>query len=1022
MFDNTQNERTLRDILEVLRPAVSTSLDLDNVKVRGISADSRQVKQGYIFVAVPGTEFDGRQFINDALVKGAVALLMPSQDAQRYIKAVPGALPVIEVDDPRLSTGLLASAFYGNPSEKMALVAITGTNGKTTATYLLEGIFSKAGLNPGIIGTVNQRHGGMEIPSELTTPDAIKLQKILANMLKQGARAVALEVSSHALDQQRVSGCSFAASIFTNLGRDHLDYHQDMEQYFQAKAKLFLEYPFDTAIINIDDFYGRRLWEIVQRKKISYGFSPEAEVRPESQSINIDGITGKLATPKGPVSIKSKLIGSYNLHNILATVAASITLGIDPYHIQAGIESMMRIPGRLDPVHTPNGVTAFVDYAHTPEALESVLNSLIRLGPRPLICIIGCGGDRDRGKRPLMAQTAASLADIVVLTSDNPRTEDPLAILDQMLSGLKDLPSYHPATRAKVKVIPDRRDAISWAAEKARPGACLLVAGKGHETYQIIGNERLAFDDREILKEAFESKRKGRKTKVKGQGSEYKSIRLKVESLEDQGFRLKAFQIAKAIEARVLSGDLDTSIHGISTDSRSVRRGNIFWAISGDRFNGHNFVPDAIKKGAVGAVVSSTFDFRPLTFSTRSRPILLKVRDTLKALGDFAAWYKEHLGIKVLGITGSCGKTTTKELIFSILGKKWKVTKTPGNFNNLIGLPLSLLSAKSDDSWAVLEMGMNQPGEIIRLCEIAKPQVGLITTIQPAHLAGLGDIKEVAKEKWELWRALPQTGVAVVNLDDPLVTEGAKDLTCQVVGYSMGQQTLPSSNHQITKSPNHQITCLSWTPCEHGTLLDLDIAGSRLSVDLPLIGRANVQNAAAAAATGHAVGLTPARIKQGLEEVKPVPSRLFLKNLGPKWRLIDDSYNANPGSMRAALETLELWSRAEKKIAILGDMLELGDAAFDFHQDLGRLAAHTGVDLLVFVGQFADAVSKTAQKAGISQKAVRIFPKTEDLLFWIESAARDCMPSPATILVKGSRAIGLERAVDALIRHLGEEG
>ncbi len=990
-------------MLEALRPAVSISPELDDVKIRGISADSRQVKQGYIFVAIPGTEFDGRQFINDAVEKGASALLMPSQDVHRYVKTVPGALPVIGVDDPRLSTGLLASAFYGNPSEKMALIAITGTNGKTTITYLLEGIFSKAGLNPGVIGTINQRHCGMEVPSELTTPDAIKLQEILANMSEQGAKAVALEVSSHALDQQRISGCSFAASVFTNLGRDHLDYHQDMEQYFQAKVKLFLEYPSDTAIINIDDLYGRRLWEIVKRKKISYGLSPEAEVRPEFQSINIDGITGKLATPKGPVSIKSKLIGLHNLYNILAAVAASITIGIDPDHIQTGIETITRIPGRLDPVHTPRGVTALVDYAHTPDALESVLNSLIRLVSKPLICVVGCGGDRDRGKRPLMAQASASLADIVVLTSDNPRTEDPLAILDQMLSGLRDLPPCHPATKAEVKVIPDRRDAILWAAEKAQPGACLLVAGKGHETYQIIGNERLAFDDREILKEAFGAKVKGRRLKVEGRES-------KLESFGDHGLRLKASRVARAIGARVLSGDPDTAIHGISTDSRSVRKGNIFWALSGDHFNGHDFVLDAIKKGAIGAVVSSTFDFRALTLSPRSCPILLQVQDVLKALGDFAAWYREHLGIKVVGITGSCGKTTTKELIFSIMGKKWKVAKTPGNFNNLIGLPLSLLSAKSDDSWAVLEMGTNQPGEIPRLCEIAKPQVGLITTIQPAHLVGLGDIKQVAREKWELWRALPQTGVAVVNLDDPLVTEGAKDLKCRIVGYSLA----PNPQFKIA------ITCLSWTPGEHGTLLDLDIAGSRLSVDLPLIGRANVQNAVAAAATGYAVGLTPARIKQGLEEVKPVPGRLFLKNLGPKWRLIDDSYNANPGSMRAALETLDLWSKGEKKIAILGDMLELGDAAYDFHQDLGRLSADTGVDLLIFVGEFADAVSKTAQKAGISQKAIRIFPNTENLLSWIESAAPGSMPSPATIIVKGSRAIGLERAVDALIRHMGE--
>ncbi|MEA3385854.1 MAG: UDP-N-acetylmuramoyl-L-alanyl-D-glutamate--2,6-diaminopimelate ligase [Thermodesulfobacteriota bacterium] len=1007
-------------MLEVLRPAVSVLPELDDVKIRGISADSRQVKQGYIFVAIPGTELDGRQFINDAVERGASALLMSNQDIHRYLKTVPGALPVIGVDDPRLSAGLLASAFYGNPSEKMALIAITGTNGKTTTTYLLEGIFSKAGLNPGVIGTVNQRHRGIEVPSELTTPDAIKLQEILAGMSEQGAKAVALEVSSHALDQQRISGCGFAASVFTNLSRDHLDYHQDMEQYFQTKVKLFLEYPSDTAIINIDDLYGKRLWEIVQRKKISYGLSPEADVRPEFQSINIDGITGKLATPKGPVSIKSRLLGLHNLYNILASATTAIALGIDPDHIQTGIESIMRIPGRLDPVHTPHGITAFVDYAHTPDALESVLNSLVQLGPKPLICVIGCGGDRDRGKRPLMAQASASLADIVVLTSDNPRAEDPLAILDQMLNGIRDLPPHHPANKAEVKVIPDRKDAILWAAEQARPGACLLVAGKGHETCQIIGNKRLAFDDREILKEVFESEVRSQKSEVRGQRSEVGSRKSKLESLEDRGFRLKVSQVAMAIGATVLSGDPDTAIYDISTDSRSVRKGNIFWALSGDRFNGHDFVLDAIKKGAIGAVVSSTFDFRHTNFDLCRRPVLLQVQDSLKALGDFAAWYREHLGIKVIGITGSCGKTTTKELIFSIMGKKWKVAKTPGNFNNLIGLPLSLLSAKSDDSWAVLEMGTNQPGEIPRLCEIAQPQVGLITTIQPAHLVGLGDIKQVAREKWELWRALPETGVAVVNLDDPLVMEGTKDLTCQIVGYSMEHKAPPSSNHQITKSPNHQITCLSWTPGGHGTLLDLNIAGSRLSVDLPLIGRANVQNAVASAAIGHAVGLTPARIKQGLEEVKPISGRLFLKNLGPEWRLIDDSYNANPGSMRAALETLDLWGKGEKKIAILGDMLELGDAAYDFHQDIGRLSADTGVDLLILVGEFADAVSKTAQKAGISQKAIHIFPNTEDLLSWMESATPSCMPSPATILVKGSRAIGLERAADTLVRHLGE--
>jgi murE/murF fusion protein len=982
-----------------------------DVKIRGISLDSRRLKRGYIFVAIPGTKLDGRQFVSDAIMKGASALMMSNRDIFSNTEIAGRALPVIGVEDLRLSVGLLASEFYGNPSKKMALIGITGTNGKTTITYLLEGILNKAGLSPGVIGTINQRHGDMQICSELTTPDAIKLQEILANMLNQGAKAVALEVSSHAIDQKRISGCKFTASIFTNLGRDHLDYHQDIERYFQTKAKLFSDYQCDTSIINIDDIYGIRLWEMIQSKKISYGLSLAADVRPVSQSINRNGIRIKLVTPKGSLAIRSKLIGFHNLYNILAAVAASISMGIDPNYIQTGIESIERIPGRLDSVPAPAGVYAFIDYAHTPDALDSVLNSLIRSKFRPLICVIGCGGDRDKGKRPLMAQTAAALSDVLVITSDNPRTEDPLAIIDQMLSGLRDIPPYHPAHKSKVKVIPDRREAIIWAAEKAiQSKACLLVAGKGHETCQIIGGGKIFFDDREVLKEAFEKKNKDQRLRVNHHISDNKSISNEVESCQDQGTGLRISQLVAAIGAEVVSGELHTIIHGISTDSRSLKIGDIFWALSGRHFNGHDFVLDAFKKGAIGAVIGSDIDLSPLILDFQYKPILLKVHNTLKALGDFAAWYKEHIGIKVVGVTGSCGKTTTKEMIFSVLKKQYNAAKTRGNFNNLIGLPLSLLSAKYDDSWAVLEMGTNQPGEISKLCGIAKPQVGLITTIQPAHLENLGDIKKVAIEKWELWKALPQKGVAVVNLDDPLVLEGSKYLKCQAVGYSM--------QREVTSFPGDMIICLSWRPEERGTILDLDIAGNKLLINLPLIGKSNVQNAVAAAATGYALSLTPDLIKQGLEEVKPVPGRLFLMDSGTKWRLIDDSYNANPSSMKAALETLSLWNRGGKKIAILGDMLELGDTAYNFHHDLGRFVAYMGIDFLVCVGQFAQAVSVSAQKAGILQKTIRIFSNKHDLLSWIESGAFDRLPSPATILVKGSRSIGLEKVVEALMRHL----
>ncbi len=978
-------DRRLQEIIGALGQAFIPS-DMTDVCINGISIDSRRVRQGHLFVAVPGTRLDGRQFIPDALKRGATALVVPRQDALSYKEA---GLPVIGVDDPRSSTGLLASAFYGDPSRRLALVGVTGTNGKTTTTYLLEGIFRQAGLEPGLIGTIGQRYRGTEIGPKLTTPDAIDLQKTLYRMLKRGVKAVAIEVSSHALDQHRVSGCRFAVSVFTNLGRDHLDYHRDMDQYFRAKARLFLDYPFDTAVINIDDAYGRRLWKMVHGRGISYGLAPEALVRPESQHIDLGGIRARVTTPSGPVAIRSRLIGQYNLYNILAAIAASVALGIDLRHIQSGIDAVSMVPGRLDSVPAPQGVKAFVDYAHTPDALEAVLNSLVALGLRPIICVVGCGGDRDRGKRPIMAQIAASLADIVVLTSDNPRTEEPVAIIEEMLRGLRDV-SCH----CRVEVIPDRREAIFWAAERALSGACLLLAGKGHETYQILGDRRIEFDDREVLRQAFETIDMGR---------------------EDRGLQLKASQIASAIGADILSGDPETEVQNISTDSRTIKDGDIFWALSGRHFCGHRFVADAIKKGAIGAVVQSCSGMDSLP----PGPVILRVNDTLEALGRLAGWYKRYLGIKVVGITGSCGKTTTKELISSVLGRQWKVAKTLGNFNNLIGLPVSMMSARSDDVWAVLEMGTNHLGEIARLCEIARPEVGLITTIEPAHLAGLGDIRDIAREKWGLFSALPDMGTAIINCDDPLVMEGIQGLSCQLVGYSFSPDS--RSRIQDPAIPEVAVTCLSWAPGGPGTRLELDIKGSRVHIDLPFIGEANVQNAIAAAAVGCALGLRPGQIRDGLEAASPLPGRLFWRDLGSRYRLIDDSYNANPGSMRAALKTLRYWAIDGKRIAILGDMLELGDAVYGFHQDLGRACVYAGVDVLISVGEFAEVVAMAAREAGLSRDRIYSFLSTGDLISWIERSAAS-LPCPATILIKGSRAMGLEGAVDALITHLDKRG
>lgn len=494
---------TLRTLLSALVPGSFVGCGPLERTIAGVATDSRTVRPGDLFVAVPGTRTDGCRFVSDALARGAAGVLMARSHLVYPLAPGMEAVPVVGVDEPGRAAGLLSGAIFGEPSRQVTLVGVTGTNGKTTVSFLLEGIWEAAGLLPGVIGTVSQRCAGQEIAAELTTPEAVRLQALLAAMCEQRADAVALEVSSHALDQDRIAGCHFSAGVFTNLSRDHLDYHRDMEIYFQAKARLFMEHSPELVILNIDDFYGARLWSMVPGPKVSYGFAPEAMVRPVAWHQDAEGVVAKLMTMQGVLDVRTSMIGRHNLANALAAAATALALGVDPVAVTKGIEAVRSVPGRLERVESPSGVLALVDYAHTPAALEGVLGALAELGPERLICVVGCGGDRDRGKRPLMARAGAAGADLLVLTSDNPRTEYPRAILDEMEAGLEALTPRDSTRCSEVKVIVDRREAIVWAAGQTRPGDCLVVAGKGHEIYQIVGSSRIPFDDRLILRDAL---------------------------------------------------------------------------------------------------------------------------------------------------------------------------------------------------------------------------------------------------------------------------------------------------------------------------------------------------------------------------------------------------------------------------------------------------------------------------------------------------------------------------------------
>ena len=473
--------------------------------VTGVTLDSRAVAPGDLYVALPGTRVHGAAFCADAVAAGAVAVLT---DPDGRARAAQTGVPVFVLVDPRGKLGEVSCWVYGNPSSRLTLIGVTGTSGKTTSTYLLESGLRAAGHQTGLIGGVQTRIGTDQLPSTLTTPEAPDLQALFAVMAERGVTAAAMEVSSHSLALGRVAGTSFDVAVFTNLSQDHLDFHADLEDYFRAKASLFM--PPVLGVINIDDKYGRRLASsaLVPITTFSAAGKPEADWRAIDVRSGADGSTFRVIGPGGvEADVSVGLAGVFNVANALGAVVALVEAGVGLEDAVAGIAACPGVPGRLERVPAAGlDITAFVDYSHKPGAVEAVLRSLRPVTQGSLIIVLGCGGDRDRGKRPMMGAAAASLADVAILTSDNPRSEDPLAILAAMLDGVLSVP---PVTRARVIIEPDRAAAIAQAVALAVPGDVIVVAGKGHETGQYVAGAVLPFDDRAVTASALERAAKG---------------------------------------------------------------------------------------------------------------------------------------------------------------------------------------------------------------------------------------------------------------------------------------------------------------------------------------------------------------------------------------------------------------------------------------------------------------------------------------------------------------------------------
>lgn len=466
-----------------------------DTQIESLTNDSREVERDSLFFCVPGFKLDGHAFAGEAAAKGAVAII-----AEKQVK-VPSSVTVFEVDDVRLIQGKAAANFYNITETAMKLAGITGTNGKTTTTYIIEQILTVAGLRPGIIGTVEYRFGGRAVPAERTTPDSLFLHRLLHQMSDAGVDAAIIEVSSHALDLARVDELRFDAVAFTNLSQDHLDYHEDLEAYFQAKARLFTIHSGKKKrpafCINIDDGYGQRLERMLEAVDYRFGLSEAANVRGGELDIRSTGTTFNLVTPIGEARIRSSLLGSFNVYNALAAASVCMSLGIGFTQIVSGLEREMTVPGRFEVVDCGQGFVLAIDYAHTPDGLKNILCLAREIaGSHRVITVFGCGGDRDRTKRPLMGKAVSELSDVTIVTSDNPRSEEPEAIIEEILGGIDG--STDCITEA------DRRKAIVAAIGTAESGDVIIVAGKGHEAYQEIKGQMIPFSDRIVAMEVLE--------------------------------------------------------------------------------------------------------------------------------------------------------------------------------------------------------------------------------------------------------------------------------------------------------------------------------------------------------------------------------------------------------------------------------------------------------------------------------------------------------------------------------------
>jgi murE/murF fusion protein len=934
------------------------------------TSDSRDVRSGDVFVAWPGAATDGRRFVADAYSRGAACALVEEEGADAF------ALPaqVVRVRGLKALAGPLADAWYGHPSRHMTVLAVTGTNGKTSCALWTAQALAAAGRPCGVIGTL-----GVGLPQQLTltgltTPDPVRLHRELAAMRAQGLKYCVIEASSIGIEESRLAGLRIYGAAFTNLTQDHLDYHASLAAYAAAKRRLFDWPQLTAAVLNMDDAMGVELAKHCRQREMqvtTVSLQAAADWHTVDIAHHDRGMHLRIGHGGRHADVDLPLLGRFNASNVLVVCGLLQACGLDFAATISALAAISAPPGRMQSLGGHEAPLAVVDYAHTPDAIAQALLALRPIAQRrggKLWCVFGAGGDRDPGKRAPMAAAAEGLADCVVLTNDNPRSEAPQAIIDDLLRGV--------VAPAQVLVVADRAQAIAQTIAHASAADVVLLAGKGHEPTQEQEGRKTPFSDVFHARMALAARAGGLfslcelRTWVGGQ----------------------------------LHGDGATPIARVCTDTRQLRPGDLFVALRGEHFDAHAFLPQA--KAAGAAAVLAEHGSAACGLPT------VEVDDSLQALGLLArAWRRQQPAMPLAAITGSNGKTTVTQMVASILAA-WlgedRRLATRGNFNNAVGLPLTLLQLRPQHVAGVVELGMNHPGEVAQLAAIAEPTIALVNNAQREHQEFMHTVDAVARENGSVMTALPPDGVAVFPAGDPftaiwsdlagtrrcmrfmLVEPGQLQAQGEVVGWIAEQQATSAMRLHVR------------TPAGEAQL--------RLRV----MGAHNAHNALAAAATALACGATLDAVVAGLEAFEPVAGRMQRSEItfpdGHRITLIDDSYNANPDSVRAAIDALA--AMPGHRLLILGDMGEVGVEGPAFHAEAGNHAAARGIDALWAVGDLALHAAQAASRGAVAVRHAQtlegLAPTQEDLRHF------------DTVLVKGSRFMRMERVAQSL-RAIGPQ-